>query len=119
MKKVGLCPCRANPEKKEIESRYDLGKEFENCLFISCLWVNKDYQGKGVGKTLLNHFLSSETFKNSDGAVVYVTERDKRWDKYIHWPAGPKEFYLKAGFNFIKTLNNPVGYMLYHKNACT
>jgi len=117
MKKVGLCPCRANPEKSEIESRYILGKEFENCLFICCLWVNKDYQGKGAGKALLNHFLRSETFKNSSGALVYVAKRDERWDKHIHWPAGPKKFYLKAGFTILKTLSKPVGYILYYKKT--
>jgi len=116
IKKVGLCPCRVNPEKNETESRYLLGKEFENCLFISCLWVNKDNQGKGVGKALLNRFLNSEVFKNSDGALVYVTERNERWDKHIHWPAGPKEFYFKVGFTIKKTLNNPTGYLLYYKN---
>jgi ribosomal protein S18 acetylase RimI-like enzyme len=116
MKKMGLCPCRADPEKREIESRYALGKKFDNCLFISCLWVDKDHQGKGVGKTLLNHFLDSDMFKNSDGALVYVTQRDERWDKYIHWPAGPKEFYLRAGFTIVKSLDKPAGYLLYYGN---
>ena len=113
MKKIGLCPCRADPEKNETKSRYVLGKKFDNCLFISCLYVDKDHQGKGVGKTLLNHFLNSEVFKNSNGASVYVTQRDERWNKHIHWPAGPKEFYLKAGFTIEKSLEKPVGYLLY------
>jgi len=117
MRKAGLCPCRANPEKMEIESRYILGEEFEKCLFISCLWVNKDYQGKGVGKALLNHFLSSEAFQNSDGALVYVAKREEGWEKHIHWPAGPKEFYLKAGFAMVRTLSKPVGYLLYYRNT--
>jgi len=116
MKTVGLCPCRVNPEKNEIESRYILGREFENCLFISCLWVSKDYQGKGVGRVLLNYFLNSEVFKSSKGALVYVTEREDKWDKHIHWPAGPKEFYLKTGFMIKKTLDKPVGYLLFYKN---
>jgi ribosomal protein S18 acetylase RimI-like enzyme len=76
MKKSGLCPCRADPEKTKI-SRYILGKEFEDFLFISCLWVTKDHQSKGVGKTLLDHFLKSKIFKNSAGALVYVTEREQ------------------------------------------
>jgi GNAT superfamily N-acetyltransferase len=114
IEKVELCPCRADPEKKEIRSRYLLGKKFDDCLFISCLWVEKNHQRKGVGKTLLEHFLNSEVFKNSDGASVYVTERDERWDKNIHWPAGPKEFYLKAGFTIKKTLDKPPGYLLYY-----
>lgn len=104
MKRIGLCPFRANPEKGKIKSRYVLGKEFETFLFISCLWVDKDHQGEGVGKVLLDHFLDSEAFKNSDGASVYVSKRDERWDKHIHWPAGPKEFYLKVGFTIEKTL---------------
>jgi ribosomal protein S18 acetylase RimI-like enzyme len=116
MKEVGLCPCRANPEKNEIESRYILGKKFENYLFISCLWVTQDHQGKGVGKTLLDHFLNSDVLKNSGGVMVYVTERNKNWDKHIHWPAGPKEFYLKAGFTIKKSLEKPAGYLLWYKN---
>jgi len=116
IKKIGLCPCRADPEKREIKSRYVLRKKFDNCLFISCLYVDKDHQGKGVGKILLDHFLNSEVFKNSNGALVYVTQRDERWDKHIHWPAGPKEFYLKAGFTIEKSLDKPVGYLLYYGN---
>jgi ribosomal protein S18 acetylase RimI-like enzyme len=80
------------------------------------LWVHKDYQGKGVGRTLLRHFLRSEVFKHSGGALVYVTRRDSRWEEHIHWPAGPKEFYLKAGFTVEKTLDRPVGYLLGYKN---
>jgi ribosomal protein S18 acetylase RimI-like enzyme len=116
MRSVGLCPCRANPEKRKIKSRYILGEEFEDFLFISCLWVDKDHQGRGVGKTLLDHFLNSEAFKNSDGALVYVAERDESWDKHIHWPAGPKEFYLKTGFVIEKALDRPVGYLLSYRN---
>ena len=116
MKRIGLCPCRADPEKRDIKRRYILGKKFENFLFISCLWVHRNHQRKGVGKTLLNHFLNSEVFKYSDGALVYVTKRDERWDKHIHWPAGPKEFYLKAGFIIEKTLDKPVGYLLCYRN---
>jgi len=115
MKTVGLCPCRANPEKK-TRSRYVLREGFDNYLFISCLWVRKDYQGKGVGRTLLTHFLNSEVLKNSGGALVYVRRRDARWEEHIHWPAGPKEFYLKAGFTVEKTLDKPVGYLLGYRN---
>jgi len=117
LKKIRLCPCRIDADNKETEERYILGKEFENFLFISCLIVSKDNQGQGVGKTLLNNLLNSQAFKNSDGALVYVTKRNESWDKYIHWPAGPKEFYLKAGFVIKKTLDNPIGYLLCHKHA--
>jgi ribosomal protein S18 acetylase RimI-like enzyme len=112
MKKIGLCPCRADPEKGKTETRYAIGKEFADFLFISCLWVDKPHQGKGIGKALLNHFLDSDAFKNSGGVLVYVSERDERWEKHIHWPAGANEFYLKAGFTILKTLDKPVGYLL-------
>lgn len=117
MTEVGLCPCRANPETSEVEKRYVLGKDFATWLFISCLWVGKDYQGRGVGKALLNRFLGSAILRSAHGALVYVTERDESWDRYIHWPAGPREFYLKAGFATLETLSAPAGHMLYRANA--
>jgi len=109
---VKLCPCRKDVEKNEVEERYILGKEFDNYLFISCLLVHKDSQGKGVGKTLLNHFLSSEVFEKFEGALVYVTERDETWSQHIHWPTGPKEFYVKAGFSILRKMRDPEGYIL-------
>jgi len=115
--RLGLCPCRVDTEHGETEDRYVLGKDFGDYLLISCLFVNKDNQGKGVGRTLLSHFLSSKVFEDSDGASVYVTERDESWDSYIHWPAGPKEFYLKVGFTIEKTLDNPAGYLLYYGSS--
>ena len=115
LRKLGLCPCRIDAENKEIPERYILGEEFENYLFISCLLVSKDNQRKGIGRALLNHFLNSEVFKNFNGVLVYVTKRDERWDKHIHWPAGPKEFYLKAGFVVEMTLDDPVGCLLCYR----
>jgi len=115
LKKLGLCPCRVDAKNKETEGRYILGKEYDNFLFISCLFVNKNHQGKGVGKTLLNHFLNSKVFEDSDGALVYVAKRSESWDKFIYWPAGPKEFYLKAGFVAEKRLDDPIGYLLCYK----
>lgn len=117
LRKLGLCPCRVDAKNKEIPERYILGEELENYLFISCLLVGKDNQRQGVGKTLLNHLLNSEVFKDFDGALVYVTKRDERWNKYIHWPAGPKVFYLKAGFVIEKTMYNPIGYLLRYRKA--
>jgi len=117
MRKLGLCPCRADKERGETEDRYLLGKSFEDYLFISCLYVNKDHQGRGVGKALLKRLLNSQAFKESDGALVYVAKRDETWDKYIHWPAGPAEFYLKAGFAIEKTLINPTGHILSYRNG--
>lgn len=117
LKRVGLCPCRVDAKNKETAERYILGQEFENYLFIPCFLVSKDHQRKGVGKALLNHFLNSEVLKNFDGALVYVTRRDQRWDKHIHWPAGPKEFYLNAGFIIEKTLHDPTGYLLCYRKS--
>ena len=63
MRQLGLCSCRIDVEQGETESRYILEKEFDNYLFISCLSVAKDHQGKGIGKTLLNHFLESQVLR--------------------------------------------------------
>lgn len=115
LRKVKLCPCRTDVKKNEVEERYILGKEFDNYLFISCFLVNKDHQGKGVGKILLNHFLNSEVFEKFEGVLVYVTERDETWSEHIHWPAGPKEFYISAGFSTSKVMGNPKGYILAYK----
>jgi len=115
LKQLGLCPCRRDVEHGETEDRYIMGKDFENYLLISCLFVSKDNQGKGVGKALLNHFLNSKVFRDSDGVLVYVRRRDETWDSYIHWPTGPKEFYLKAGFTILKNLKNPTGHILCYR----
>lgn len=117
MREAGLCPCRANPETSEVENRYVLREEFEHCLFVSCLWVNKDYQGRGVGKALLNHLLRSDTFRNSGGVLVYAAVRDERWEKHMHWPAGPVEFWVRAGFGVLESLSAPAGFMLYRENS--
>ena len=117
LNKLGLCPCRVDIENNETPERYILGEKFENHLFISCFLVSKEHQGKGVGKALLNHFLNSEMFKNFDGALVYVTRRNEKWAKHIHWPAGSKEFYLKVGFFIGKTLERPAGYLLCYQKT--
>ena len=72
---VGLCPCRIDKEKGETERRYVLGEVFSDYMFVSCLMVSKEQQGRGVGRALLHHFLKSQVFNDSDGALVYVTER--------------------------------------------
>lgn len=117
MRKLKLCPCRVDAEHNETEDRYLMGKAFENYLFISCLFVKKESQGKGIGTLLLNHLLNSNAFRNSGGALVYVAQRNVDWENYIHWPAGPKEFYFKAGFVIEKTLNNPTGCLLCYINT--
>jgi ribosomal protein S18 acetylase RimI-like enzyme len=115
LEQLGLCPCRIDVEHHEIEKRYILGKEFNDYLFISCLSVAKDHQQKGVGRALLDNFLGSKVLREHGGALVYVRERDQSWESFIHWPAGPEEFYFKAGFSTIKTLNNPAGRLLCYK----
>ena len=115
LSQLGLCPCRIDVEQGETESRYILGKEFDNYLFISCLSVAKEHQGKGIGKTLLNRFLESQVLKEFDGALVYARERDQSWEKFIHWPAGPEKLYLKVGFSIAKTLERPAGHLLLYK----
>lgn len=114
LKELGLCPCRIDKENQETEDRYILGKEFDDCIFISCLSVSKNQQGKGVGKALLRNLLESKAFRGYRGALVYARERDQSWEQFIHWPAGPKEFYLKTGFSIMKTLENPAGCILYY-----
>ena len=115
MRQLGLCSCRIDVEQGETESRYILGNEFDNYLFISCLSVAKDHQRKGIGKTLLNHFLESQVLKESSSALVYARERDQTWEKFIHWPAGSEELYFKAGFSTAKTLERPSGHILLYK----
>jgi GNAT superfamily N-acetyltransferase len=114
LEKHGLCPCRTDTENNETPQRYTLGSNYDNYLFISCFLINSDFQGKGIGTTLLNHFLN-QALKQSDGAIVYIRERDETWDKHIHWPTGPEQFYTKAGFKKLKALENPKGQILYYK----
>lgn len=95
LNKLGLCPCRVDVTNKGTAERYILGGKFENYLFISCFFVSKDHQHKGVGKALLTHFLNSEVLKNFDGAVVYVTRRDQTWGRHFTGPQNPRSFILK------------------------
>lgn len=117
LEKCGLCPCRIDAENGEIPQRYAQGTNFGDCLFISCFLIRNGFQGKGVGTALLNHFLNHEAFKRSDGALVYVRERDEAWDKHIHWPSGPDQFYTSSGFKRVRTLENPKGQILYKKKS--
>jgi ribosomal protein S18 acetylase RimI-like enzyme len=113
IEKVGFCPCRARETKmKEIEA---LNAGFDDCVLISCLWVPARHQGVGVGRALLTHFLNSQVFNGYRGAVVYTMEREQRWPKEIHWPAGPTTFYLNHGFDIAKALRHPAGHILSKK----
>lgn len=109
---IGLCPCRVDEERGEVTDRYLMEVGFENYLFISCLYVSGDHKGKGVGKALLGRLLESDLLGGFEGLLVYVAERDEEWAEYIHWPAGPKEFYMKLGFSIMETLHDPQGYIL-------
>lgn len=115
LKEVKLCPCRVDEESGEVEERYAMEEQFEDYLFISCLLVRKDSRSQGVGGTLLNHLLHSKVIEDFDGTLVYVTERDESWDSHIHWPTGPKEFYLKHRFTVLKTMQNPTEYILIYR----
>lgn len=109
---IGLCPCRVDEGRGEVAKRYLMDSGFDNYLFISCLYVSEDHQGEGVGTALLRRVIDSVILGEYDGLLVYVTERDEEWNESIHWPAGPKEFYVKRGFSLLKTLQDPQGYIL-------
>ncbi len=115
MERVKLCPCRVDENSGEVEERYTIEEGFENYLFISCLFVRKDSRSQGVGGALLKHLLHSKVIQDFDGTLVYVTKRDESWTSHIHWPTGPKEFYLKLGFTILKTMENPTGYVLIYR----
>lgn len=109
---LGLPPCRTDVDANEVPERYLLDNNYSQYLFISCLWVDKEHQGRGVGGGLLNHLQSSEILEEYNGLLVYTRKKDDSWDNHISWPTGPKEFYQKYGFNIIKKLENPAGYIL-------
>lgn len=70
---------------------------------ISALVVNKEYQGRGIGKSLLNFI---EEWSRSKGSnILYLTSGTKEERKPAH------EFYKEMGFEltgyrFIKNLEN-------------
>ncbi len=106
-----LCPCRQR-KGGTGDVLPSLGMDFRDYLFITCLWVPTQFQGRGIGKALLGHLLDSQTFKHFRGALVYVADRDPTWPDAIHWPAGPKEFYEEAGFTTAKRVEEPSGYLM-------
>jgi GNAT superfamily N-acetyltransferase len=91
----GLCPCRVPSEDGKMPIQVE---GFGRDLFISCLYVAKENQRKGIGRALVSSLLRSEHFRHFEGALVYACRRQKEWEQHIHWPAGPAEFYLRAGF---------------------
>lgn len=109
LREHGFCPCRAGPQDKNM-----LKKEFEPYLIISCLYVDRKMQQKGIGTALLTHLLTSDSITHYDGVLVYVAKREETWDEFIHWPAGSKEFYINHGFSIIDHTENE-GYILRYK----
>lgn len=106
-----FCPCRKRRagNGKILPA---LGTDYRDYLFISCLWVPTVWQHQGVGNSLLIHLLSSQVFKHFRGAIVYTAGRDPKWPPGIHWPAGPSEFYERAGFVVEKRFEEPAGCLL-------
>jgi hypothetical protein len=106
-----FCPCR---RRKGGEGAVlpSLGTDYRDYLFITCLWVPRPNQHKGVGNALLMHLLDSEVFRHFRGALVFVADRDPAWPDSVHWPAGPREFYERARFEVVKRLEQPAGYLM-------
>jgi hypothetical protein len=106
-----FCPCRKRKGGNGAVLP-SLGTDYRDYLFITCLWVPGANQREGVGKALLMQLLDSQTFKHFRGALVFVADRDDKWPDAIHWPAGPREFYERAGFVVAKRLDEPAGHLL-------
>lgn len=79
-------------------------------MFILCVDVRRDSQGKGVGRELLSHlihYLAITPIRYFDGkktraVEVYVPQPNPKWPDYIQFPTGSKEFYEKFGFKLKK-----------------
>jgi ribosomal protein S18 acetylase RimI-like enzyme len=106
-----FCPCR---RRKGGEGAVlpSLGTDYRDYLFITCLWVPGSSQKKGVGNALLMHLLDSDVFKHFRGALVFVGDRNPAWPDTVHWPAGPRKFYERAGFEVVKRLEETPGHLL-------
>jgi ribosomal protein S18 acetylase RimI-like enzyme len=113
-----FCPCR---QRKAGDRRVlpRLGTDYRDYLFITCLWVPAAWQHQGVGNSLLMHLLESEVFKHFRGVLVFASERDPKWPDSIHWPAGSREFYERAGFELVKEIEEPAGYLMRYSHKPT
>jgi len=88
-------------------------------IFILCVYVRKDSQGKGVGRELLSQlirYLATTPIgyfggKKTRGIEVYVPQPDPKGPAYIQFPTGNKEFYEKFGFKLKKALPKQKGYL--------
>jgi len=91
----------------------------KDTMFILCAYVRKDSQKKGVGNSLIRHFMEYlETtplafFDGRKAAAieVYVPQVDPEWPSNIQFPTGSKEFYEKFGFQLKKELPKQKGYL--------
>lgn len=110
-----FCPCR---KRKAGDGRVlpRLGTDYMDYLFITCLWVPATWQHQGVGNSLLIHLLDSQVFKHFRGMLVFASARDPKWPESVHWPAGPREFYERRGFQPVKEIEDPAGCLLQYKH---
>jgi ribosomal protein S18 acetylase RimI-like enzyme len=106
-----FCPCRTR-KGGDGSVLPSLGTDFRDYLFITCLSVLPPHQHQGVGKAMLMHLLNSQTFKHFRGALVFAADRDAAWPDSVHWPAGPREFYERAGFRMVRRIKKPAGCLL-------
>ena len=68
----------------------------ENYLYIYCLWVLKDYKGKGYGKKLLEYCLHDALEKGMSGVCMLGSKTQKAW-------LSDQSFVKKYGFKVVDT----------------
>lgn len=74
----------------DIVGTCTIHKDFDKG-YISCVYINPDIQGKGIGRSLIEKVLSDEVCNEVD--VVY-----------LHAVLSATKFYKKMGFDFIEEI---------------